>query len=62
MIVSKYNLESLEKDLKNNKQMALFVGAGVNMSSTVNLSWGALMNHLFNQALGFLAIEKNIPP
>lgn len=62
MIVSKYNLESLEKDLRNNKQMALFVGAGVNMSSTVNLSWGALMNYLFNQALGFLAIEKNIPP
>lgn len=62
MIVSKYNLESLEKDLRSNKQMALFVGAGVNMSSTVNISWSALMNHLFNQALGFLAIEKDIPP
>ena len=62
MIVSKYNFESLEKDMRSNKQMALCVGAGVNMSSTVNLSWGALMNYLFNQALGFLAIEKDIPP
>lgn len=62
MIVSKYNLESLEKDLKSNKQMALFVGAGVNMSSTVNMSWSALMNHLFHQAIGFLAIEKDIQP
>lgn len=62
MIVSKYNLESLEKDLKNNKQMALFVGAGINMSSRVNLSWSALMNHLFHHALSYLAIEKNIPP
>lgn len=62
MFVSKYNIESLEKDLRSNKQMAIFVGAGVNMSSTVNLSWEALMNHLFHQALGFLAIEKDIPP
>jgi len=52
----------LKRDLERGKQIVLFVGTGVNMTSTpaINLSWDSLLGTLFSDALRFLAIEKDI--
>lgn len=54
------NFESLANDFAENKSMALFLGAGINISGNNGLDWNSLLDYLFEQALTFLSIEKNI--
>lgn len=61
MIDSKYNLKGLINDLNGRRKTALFVGAGINMSKDVQITWNALMDFLFKNALNYLSIERNIP-
>ncbi|MCM1218482.1 MAG: SIR2 family protein [Lachnospiraceae bacterium] len=53
---------NLKRDIERGKQIVLFVGAGVNMTSSpaINLSWDSLLVDLFSNALRYLAIEKDI--
>lgn len=57
------NFGTLKHDLEKKKQVVLFVGAGINATSdpAIDMSWNALMNSLFYDALRFLSIEKDIP-
>lgn len=57
------NFINLEYDLRKKKQVVLFVGAGINTTSypNINMSWDALMETLFCDALRYLSIEKDIP-
>ncbi len=61
MIDSKYNLKRLVDDLNGKRKTALFVGAGINMSKDVKITWNALMDFLFQNALNYLSIERDIP-
>ena len=55
------NLSLLKQDLEQKKQMVLFVGAGINFTPGVDLSWNALLDYLFDATLRYLALEKDIP-
>ena len=61
MIDSKYNLKEFVNDLNGKRKTVLFVGAGINMSKGVKITWNALMDFLFKNALNYLSIEKDIP-
>ena len=54
------NFDSLINDFNNDKSMALFLGAGINISKGNGLDWNNLLDSLFKEALTFLSIEKNI--
>lgn len=51
-----YNL--LRKDFADNKQIVLFVGAGINYSSGHEILWNDVMEHLFSSALNQVASDK----
>lgn len=55
------NLSKLRQDFECPKKIILFVGAGVNMSPNVDLSWNTVLNHLFDSTLRYLAVEKQYP-
>lgn len=52
------NLSKLRQDFECPKKIILFVGAGVNMSPGVDLSWNTVLNHLFDSTLRYIAVEK----
>lgn len=54
------NLHLLEKDLKENKQIVLFVGAGINCSKGVRLLWNQLIDNLFSNVLVRISMEKGL--
>lgn len=54
------NFEALLKDFHEDKQIVLFLGAGINISGNNGLDWNALLDSLFSEALTFLSIEKGI--
>ncbi len=54
------NFNSLKNDLKDKKQMVLFVGAGINYSEGKKVLWDDVINYLFKEALSRHVIEKDI--
>lgn len=54
------NFEALLNDFREDKQIVLFLGAGINISNNNGLDWNALLDSLFSEALTFLSIEKGI--
>lgn len=60
MIDNKYNLNSLIEDLHSRKDIALFVGAGINASKNLFLSWNNLMDYLFDITLHYVSTERPI--
>lgn len=47
----KLGMRNLEKDILDNKQIALFLGAGVNYSKNVHLLWDQLLSPILKSAL-----------
>ncbi len=54
------NFNSLKEDFQKKRRMALFVGAGINISPGVHLAWDDVLNNLFSTALYHIAMEKNL--
>lgn len=54
------NLSLLEKDIRDNKKIVLFVGAGINLGGkgANSVSWNGLLNSMFKDALSILSSEK----
>lgn len=54
-----YNLgiKRLRQDICEDKQIALFLGAGINSSPEINLMWNQLLNPIFRSALYKLSFE-----
>ncbi len=47
------NIEYLRQDFINEKKIVLFVGAGINITTTNKLGWDGLLNNLFREAIIF---------
>lgn len=56
----KVNLQRLEKDIRDNKQVVLFLGAGINSSEGINLSWKDIITPLMESALLRFAATKGL--
>lgn len=54
------NLNLLRQDFENKKQVALFVGAGINYSPGVRLLWDDVINYLFEIVVSRMSIEKGL--
>lgn len=54
------NISLLEEDIRANKKIVLFVGAGINLGGkgSSSLSWNGLLNSMFKDALSILSTEK----
>ena len=57
---SDYNYHLLQKDIKEGKQIVLFVGAGINFCQKHRMLWSDVMRHLFKHALTSIACNKDI--
>lgn len=57
---SVYNFNLLKSEFQSRKNVILFVGAGINQSAKVDLSWNTLLAKLFNVAFGHFSVEKNL--
>lgn len=57
---SDYNYNLLKKDIKEGKQIVLFVGAGINFCPKHRMLWSDIMRHLFKHALTSIACNKDI--
>lgn len=55
------NFSLLRNDFALQRQMVLFVGAGINYTPEVDLSWNVLIDYLFDIALRQVALDKEIP-
>ena len=47
-----HNISFLKKDLKDNKKVVLFLGAGVNYSPNVDIMWSDILKFLLDKAFG----------
>lgn len=59
-MLSDYNYNLLKKDIKEGKQIVLFVGAGINFCQKHRMLWSDVMRHLFKHALTSIACNKDI--
>lgn len=57
---SDYNYRLLQKDIKEGKQIVLFVGAGINFCQEHRMLWSDVMRHLFKHTLTSIACNKDI--
>lgn len=55
------NLHYLKRDIKNGKQIVLFLGAGVNFSPNVKLLWEDIINPLMEIAITRIACNSQMP-
>lgn len=55
-----YYFNQLKEDFEKQKRMVLFVGAGINFSPGVDLSWESLLNDLFLKALQRYALDRGL--
>lgn len=56
----KLGFRALKKDIFDNKQIALFLGAGVNSSAEIKLMWTQLLNPILKSALYRFSAEKGL--
>lgn len=54
------NFKFFQEDLRKDKQMILFAGAGINISDGVNVSWNDVLNHLFNKAMSRISVANDL--
>lgn len=59
-MLNEYNYKLLKEDIKNGKQIILFLGAGVNYCKNHRILWADVMAHLFGHALMSISCDKNI--
>jgi len=55
------NLHYLKQDIKNGKQLVLFLGAGVNFSPRIKLLWEDIINPLMEIAITRIACNNQLP-
>lgn len=57
---SDYNYRLLQKDIKEGKQIVLFLGAGINYCKDYPILWADVMEHLFKSVVLNIASENNL--
>ena len=57
---SDYNYRLLQKDIKEGKQIVLFLGAGINYCKVYPILWADVMEHLFKSVVLNIASENNL--
>ena len=57
---SDYNYRLLQKDIKEGKQIVLFLGAGINYCKEYPILWADVMGHLFKSVVLNIASENNL--
>lgn len=53
-------MRSLSTDIRDGKQIALFLGAGVNVSENIKLGWNELLNPLLKYSLYRFSAEHGL--
>ena len=55
-----HNISFLKKDLKDNKKVVLFLGAGVNYSPNVDIMWNDILKFLLDKAFGQIIFGRKM--
>ena len=57
---SDYNYRLLQKDIKEGKQIVLFLGAGINYCNDRKILWADVMKHLFKSVILGASSENDL--